>query len=83
MRIPNINFREASTDGGRTKTAIFIYTGPGDPVPYLKQAVSLYVLNNGYNEFIDANMDNPWVRVVIFGLNDMDQTTFDSDIHHL
>jgi hypothetical protein len=83
MKISHINFRQTKTDNGRTTTAIFIYTGPGDPVPPLKEAVALYVKHKGYHEFIDANMDNPWVRVVISGLNELDQTEFDPDIHHL
>jgi hypothetical protein len=82
-RMRHINFREVITTDGKVKIAIFAYTGSGDPVLYLNDAVSQYVGHEGYNEFIDANMDNPWVRVIIKGLNDMDQTEFDPQIHHL
>lgn len=41
------------------------YVGDGDPVSHLNKAVKEYVGDREYNEFIDANMDNPWVRVII------------------
>jgi hypothetical protein len=42
-------------------------------VYHLDNAVYEYTRNNflitaSYNEFIDANMDNPWTRVIITGL---------------
>jgi hypothetical protein len=54
-----------------TKMAIFTYKGEDDPVEHIDNAVSQYT--NGYkrheyNEFIDMNMDNPWVRIVTVDL---------------
>ena len=34
--------------------------------------VSLYVENRGYNEFIESFLDNPWVRVILEGINEID-----------
>ena len=79
----DIKYQETTTPDGRVKVGIFMYTGYGDPVKNLNEAVRLYVRHEGYNEFIDANMDNPWVRVVIKGINDMNQSDFDPDKHHL
>ena len=64
------------------KLAIMIYNGSGDPVIALDNAVKQYVRKiedkcpscgakkyeeEKYNEFIDANMDNPWVRIIMIG----------------
>jgi hypothetical protein len=46
------------------KFAIFTYTGLEDPVEPLNIAISLYTLGEEYHEFIDMNMNNPWVRIV-------------------
>ncbi|HTC00316.1 MAG TPA: hypothetical protein VK705_06505 [Ferruginibacter sp.] len=79
----DIIYQEAKTTDARIKVGILIYTGAGDPVKHLNDAVSQYVGQEGYNEFIDANMDNPWVRVIIKGINDMEQVEFKPEIHHL
>ncbi len=79
----DIIYQEAETTDKKVRVGILIYIGAGDPVKHLNEAVSLYVQHEGYNEFIDANMDNPWVRVIIKGINDMEQVEFDSKIHQL
>lgn len=79
----DITYQEAATNDKRIKVGILIYTGSGDPVKQLDEAVDLYVRHEGYNEFIDANMDNPWVRVIVKGINDIEQLTFDPEVHHL
>jgi hypothetical protein len=79
----DIIYQEATTTNPRVKVGILMYTGSGDPVKNLNEAVHLYVRNEGYNEFIDANMDNPWIRVIIKGINDLDQVEFNPDIHQL
>ena len=79
----DIIYQEVETTNKKVKVGILIYTGVGDPVKNLNEAVSQYVGLVGYNEFIDANMDNPWVRVIIKGINDVDQIPFDPKIHHL
>ena len=45
---------------------ILMYIGDSDPVKYLDEAISEYTnIGENYREFIDANMDNPWVRIII------------------
>jgi len=79
----DIIYQEASTTDCKVKIGILMYVGSGDPVRHLNEAVHLYVRNEGYNEFIDANMDNPWIRVIIKGINDIEQQPFNPDKHHL
>lgn len=75
---------EITLTHGRTgKIAVITYLGEEDPVAILDQAVSTYVANKGYNEFIDINMDNPWTRVVMSGINEMNQMDFDPNTHRL
>ncbi len=81
--IKDIIYQEAKTTNEKIKVGILIYTGAGDPVKSLTEAVHEYVGSEGYNEFLDANMDNPWVRVIIKGINEMEQVEFDSEIHKL
>lgn len=78
-----IIYQEVQTADTKVRVGILMYVGSGDPVRKLNEAVNLYVRNEGYNEFIDANMDNPWVRVIIKGINDMSQTPFNPEINHL
>ena len=78
-----IIIEEASYNGKKGKVGILVYSGAGDPTPHLDEVVSFYTEGQGYNEFIDANMDNPWVRVIIKGINDMKKTEFDPKIHKL
>lgn len=79
----DIIYQEAKTGNPKVKVGILLYTGSGDPVKHLNEAVHLYVQNEGYNEFIDANMDNPWVRVIIKGIDNMDPVEFNPLVHHL
>lgn len=71
------------THGRKGKIAIFMYIGFEDPVEVLDDAVSQYVGNESYNEFIDIEMDNPQIRLVISGLNEMEQEDFIPEIHKL
>ena len=68
------------TINNKVKVGIFVYTGAGDPVYHLDKAIDNYVRYENYNEFIDANMDNPWVRVIIQGLNEMEKVEFKPEI---
>ena len=79
----DIIYQEAKTSNANVRVGMLMYTGAGDPVKHLNEAVHRYVRDKGYNEFIDANMDNPWIRVIIEGINNMEQVEFNPDIHHL
>jgi hypothetical protein len=46
---------------------IMTYRGDNDPVAKLNEKVSELTKGLRYFEFIDMNMDNPWVRVIVFG----------------
>lgn len=65
------------------KIAVFLYSGESDPSIILDNAIRGYVENNGYNELIDSHLDNPWMRVVVSNINDMEQKQFDTEIHKM
>ena len=58
---------------GKVRVVILTYKGEGDPIQEIDNELEKYVYDNNvykdkkYREFIDRNMDNPWVRVVVFG----------------
>lgn len=75
-------------DGTFGKIAVFMYSGSGDPRSHLGFAISKYTEDvNGvsckYIELIDSHLDNPWMRVVISGVNQMNQFEFDPDKHRM
>jgi hypothetical protein len=73
----------ALTHGRLGQIAVLGYVGSGDPVANLDLAVSQYVGNVGHNQYIDINMDNPWTRVIISGINEMKPEDFNPTIHKL
>jgi hypothetical protein len=64
VRISEHNFTNSKGDV-IGKCAILRSYYPGDVVEMLNTAVSRYVGDVPYNEFIDINMDDPWTRVII------------------
>lgn len=70
-------------NNGNGKIAIFLYAGEDDPIEPIDKAVSSYVKNKSHIELIDINMDNPRLRIVISGINEMKQEDFDSLKHQL
>lgn len=71
------------THNRKGKVAILMHSGDGDPVNELDLAVHQYVGNELHMQFVDINMDNPWVRVIISGINEMEQENFDPTKHGL
>lgn len=71
------------THNRKGKVAILMHSGDGDPVNELDWAVNQYVGNELHMQFVDINMDNPWVRVIISGINEMEQENFDPTKHGL
>ena len=61
----DVIIKEAEYNDGKGKIGILIYRGSGDPVKHLNEAVEQYTKGNQYNEFVDANMDNPWFRIIV------------------
>jgi hypothetical protein len=81
-----IIFQESTinlTHGRKGKLAVFMFVGSDDPVEKLDWAVSTYVGHDGYNEYVDINMDNPWTRVILSDINDMEQVEFDPSKHKM
>ena len=84
--IPGLTINEAEYDlanGGKGKIAVFIYVGKSDPKKILDLAVHEYVETNGHNQLVDANMDNPWMRVVLSDINNMEQKPFNLKTHKM
>lgn len=80
-KIEGLKINEAETElenGKKGKIAVFLYAGEEDPSPILEYAVKQYVGDyKNYIELIDAQMDCPWVRVVVSDVNDMKPVSFD------
>lgn len=47
-----------------------------NPTAIMNDAVSTYVGTKGYNEFVEIFLDNPWVRVIVSGINELEYKTF-------
>lgn len=47
-----------------------------NPTAVMNNAVSTYVGTKGHNQFIEIHLDNPWVRVVIGGINEVKYDEF-------
>lgn len=50
---------------------------------YMDGVVSEYVRHALHNEFIEIFLDNPYVRIIVTGINDFDYEVFDTERHHL
>ncbi len=75
-----VKFQESTIDlkhDRHGKIAVFFYEGSDDPRGALDQAVSKYVQHDSFSQFVEISRNNPWVRVVILGMNEMDQKDFD------
>jgi len=70
-------------NGAKGKIAVFIYTGKSDPTKILDYAINNYVKGNAYHELIDANLDNPWMRVIVSEINGMHQEQYDLQKHNI
>lgn len=52
------------------KIAIFRCRSTVDnPTSLINEAISVYVGDKGYNEFVEIHLDNPWIRIVVGGIN--------------
>jgi hypothetical protein len=47
-----------------------------NPTAIMNNAVSKYVGTKGHNQFVEIHLDNPWVRIVIGGINEVDYDEF-------
>jgi len=76
--ISDVCIQETEYNEGKGKMAIFTYKGSGDPVKNLNNAIELYTRGAEYTEFIDANMDNPWHRIIVSGINEITKSNVSS-----
>ncbi len=70
-------------NGVNAKFAVFLYPGPYDPHDVLKSAIEEYVGDEGYHEFVDSSLSNPWMKVVVSDINEMNSEPFDPEYHHI
>lgn len=71
------DLRISNTETCDTDAKIVVLRGGlGEKKEYMDSAVSDVVQNNPYNEFTEIHLDNPWVRVIIFGINGLDYQEF-------
>lgn len=47
-----------------------------NPTEIMDNAVSKYVDRVLHNQFIEIHLDNPWVRVVVSGINELNFVDF-------
>lgn len=47
-----------------------------NPTQFMDDAVSKYVSKKSHNHFIEIHLDNPWVRVIVGGINELDYKEF-------
>ncbi|MEA5141847.1 hypothetical protein [Arcicella rigui] len=72
-------FEQELKNGDSTVGKVAILRGglnTDNPTAIMNDAVSTYVGTKGYNEFIEVFLDNPWVRVVVSGINELDYKEF-------
>ena len=75
--VDDVRINEAEYDlqnGEKGKVAVFLYNGDKDPRKVLDYCIKQYVGNNtNYTELIDAQLNCPWVRVILSNIDDMKQ----------
>ena len=79
-----IQIFEQKLDGG--KGTISILCGgfnANNPKLFMDEVVSQYVTGEMYNEFIEIFLDNPYVRVIITGINEIEFIEYNERIHLL
>jgi len=72
-------FEQELKNADRTVGKVAILRGglnTDNPTAIMNDAVSTYVGTKGYNEFVEVFLDNPWVRVLVSGINELDYKEF-------
>ena len=65
--------------GNKGKVAIFFYTGQNDPVESLNGVIRKYTEGcnrNEYGEFVEIGLNNPWCRVIVSNMDNMEFDNF-------
>lgn len=80
MKDVKILSRELSGNKGTEVGEIIIFQAytNSDPVSMLDKAIEEYADGRPYKEFIDMNMDNPWMRIIILDIkpDDLDFSSY-------
>lgn len=52
---------------------VFLFANPEieNPRPIMEKAVQHVIEGSLYNAFVDSHLDNPWVRIVVVGINNL------------
>ena len=50
--------------------------GSMNPKAFMDNVVSEYVKYNTFNQFVEIHLDNPWVRVIVKGINEVQYEPF-------
>lgn len=69
-------FEKELIDGNPDTKMAILFGGMNsqNPKAYMDAAVHDYLQKNGnplHNQFVEIHMDNPWLRVVVTGINDL------------
>ncbi len=79
-----IQIFEQKLDGGEGTISILCGGfNANNPKLFMDEVVSQYVKGEMYNEFIEIFLDNPYVRVIITGINEINFEKYKKDIHTL
>lgn len=70
-------------NGGKGAIVVLMYSGNGDPKIALDRAVLEITEGISYFELIDAHLDNPWTRVIMTNINEMQQDVLNPVEHKL
>lgn len=80
MRYEDVEIKEFPVTNGKIT---ILRGGLNKPKSYMDHVVSEYVGHAMHNQFIEIFLDNPYVRVIVTGINDFDYDTFDTNVYHL
>jgi hypothetical protein len=75
-RYPDVQIYEGMTREGLRIAILRGGLGQPNPTEYMDNIVSEYVERRGYNEFIERFLDNPWVRVILEGINEIGEDSW-------
>ena len=81
MVYEDVEIKEFHVDNGGV--IAILRGGLNKPKSYMDNVVSEYVGHAMHNQFIEIFLDNPYVRVIVTGINNFDYVTFDTERFHL
>ena len=79
MKDVKIFEQELKDKNGQPKGKIAIMYGglyEENPKEYMDKVVNKYADGKPYSQYVDIHMDDPWFRIVLFGVNDLDYKDF-------